>query len=139
MRHVSCGGFLRSLAAAKEGTMKHVINLRKLVKENENFRKVLLTGKQSQLVAMHLAPGDEIGEEIHPTIDQMFVVEDGRGELILDGKLEVLEENVVAFAPAGTRHNIRNSGKKPLKLFTIYAPPVHAPDAVEKAHHKLAT
>jgi mannose-6-phosphate isomerase-like protein (cupin superfamily) len=119
--------------------MKHVLDLEKLVKENDNFRKVLFTGKQCQLVAMHLLPGDEIGEELHPLIDQIFVVEDGKGELIIDGKPEPLLEEQVAFAPAGTRHNVRNTGKKPLKLFTMYAPPVHAPNLVEKAPHKLVT
>lgn len=117
--------------------MKQILNLKKLVKENENFRKVLFTGKQSQLVAMHLAPGDEIGDEVHPTIDQMFIIEDGRGELLVDGKPTPLEEDEVAFVPAGTHHNIRNVGKKPLKLCSIYAPPVHAPNAVEKSPHKL--
>jgi mannose-6-phosphate isomerase-like protein (cupin superfamily) len=119
--------------------MKPVINLKKLARENENFRKVLLTGKQSQLVAMHLAPGEEIGEEVHPAIDQLFLIEDGRAELVLDGKPTPLEENDVAFAPAGTRHNIRNVGKKPVKLVSFYSPPVHAPNAVEKHPHKLVS
>ena len=119
--------------------MKQVLNLKKLARENENFRKVLLTGKQSQIVAMHLAPGEEIGDETHPTIDQLFLVEEGRAELLIDGKPIPIEENEVALAPAGARHNLRNAGKKPLKCVTFYAPPVHAPNAVEKHPHKLVS
>ena len=107
--------------------MKNVLGIKKLAKENENFRKVVLTGKQCQMVVMNLAPGDQIGEEIHATTDQLFFVEEGHGELVIDNKAQPLQEHEVGFVPAGTRHNVINAGKKPLRLFTVYSPPVHAP------------
>jgi mannose-6-phosphate isomerase-like protein (cupin superfamily) len=118
--------------------MKQVLDLKKLVKDNENYRKVLATGKQSQIVIMSLLPGEEIGEEIHPTTDQIFLFEDGRGEMVLDNKLLPIEEHSAAFVPAGVKHMIRCTGKKPLKLCSIYAPPAHAPELVEKHAPKFA-
>ena len=112
--------------------MKQVLDLKKLVKENENYRKVLTTGKQSQVVLMSLPPGEEIGEEVHPTVDQIFLFEDGRGEIMIDNKLLPIEEHSAAFVPAGSKHVVRCTGKKPLKLCTIYSPPVHAPELIEK-------
>ena len=112
--------------------MKQVLDLKKLVKENENYRKVLVTGKQSQVVIMSLPPGEEIGEEIHPTVDQIFLIEEGKGEIVIDNKLLPIEEHSAAFVPAGTKHVVRCTGKKPLKLCSIYSPPVHAPELVEK-------
>ena len=108
--------------------MKQVLDLKKLVKENENYRKVLVTGKQSQVVMMSLPPG----EEIHPNVDQIFMIEDGKGEIVIDNKLLPIEEHSAAFVPAGTKHIVRCTGKKPLKLCSIYSPPVHAPELVEK-------
>ncbi len=118
--------------------MKQVLSLKKLVKENENFRKVIASGKHTQVVLMSLAPGEELGDEIHPAIDQLFLFEDGKGEMILDGKLLPVEEHDGAFVPAGTKHNLRNSSKKPLKFCTIYSPPAHAPDTVLKVAPKMA-
>lgn len=117
--------------------MKHILSIKKLTKENENFRKIVFTGKHAQVALMNLMPGDEIGEEVQADTDQMFFIEEGRGELHLEGKATPIEEHEVAFVPAGTRHNFRNLGKKPLKVFSIYSPPVHAPDAVQKFARKL--
>lgn len=117
--------------------MKNILGIKKLVKENENFRKVVFTGKQAQVVVMNLMPGDEIGEETHPAIDQLFFVTDGRGEVELDGKATPVEEDDLAIVPAGTRHNFRNTGKKPLKVVTVYGSPVHAPEAVQRFARKL--
>ncbi len=119
--------------------MENVLDLEKLAKQNENFRKVVLTGKQSQMVLMSLRPGEELGEEVHATTDQMFFVEEGQAELHLDARKIVLHEDQVGFVPAGTRHNLMNLGKKPLKLVTVYAPPVHAPDTIEKSAPKHVT
>ncbi|HET9952649.1 MAG TPA: cupin domain-containing protein [Candidatus Eisenbacteria bacterium] len=116
--------------------MKQVLDLKKLVKENENYRKVLVTGKQSQLVLMSLPPGEEIGEEIHPTVDQIFLFEEGKGEIVIDNKLLPIEEHSAAFVPAGAKHIVRCTGKKPLKLCSIYSSPVHAPELVEKSAPK---
>lgn len=118
--------------------MKQILSLTKLVKENENYRKVIATGKHTQVVLMSLAPGEELGDELHPAIDQFFLIEDGKGEMILDGKLLPVEEHDGAFVPAGTKHNLRNPGKKPLKFCTIYSPPAHAPEAVQKVAPKMA-
>ncbi len=116
--------------------MKYVLSLKKLVKQNENFREVVLTGKQSQLVLMNLLPGDEIGDEVHSTTDQMFFIEDGHAELEIDGRAIPLTEHEVGFVPAGIRHNLVNVGKRPLKLYTVYSPPVHAVNLVEKSAPK---
>jgi mannose-6-phosphate isomerase-like protein (cupin superfamily) len=112
--------------------MKQIMDLRKLVKENENYRKVIVTGKQSQVTVMSLPPGEEIAEEMHPTVDQIFLIEDGKGEIVIDNKLLPIEEFSAAFVPAGTKHIVRCTGKKPLKLCSIYSSPLHAPDLIEK-------
>jgi mannose-6-phosphate isomerase-like protein (cupin superfamily) len=112
--------------------MKQVLDLKKLVRENENYRKVLVTGKQSQVVMMSLPPGEEIGEEVHPNVDQLFLIEDGKGEIMIDNKLLPIEEHSAAFVPAGAKHTVRCTGKRPLKLCSIYSQPVHAPELVEK-------
>jgi mannose-6-phosphate isomerase-like protein (cupin superfamily) len=114
------------------------MNIKDLVKRNEYFRKVVLTGKNSQLVLMSLRPGQDIGEEIHSEIDQMFFIQEGSPELIMDGKPITLEEHDVALVPAGTKHNLRNPGKKPVKLFTIYSPPAHAAAEIQKTKPELA-
>ena len=118
--------------------MDKLQNVKLLVKKNEYFRKVVTTGKHSQIVVMSLKRGEEIGEEVHAHVDQIFLVEEGEGELLLDRKAYHLEENVMAFVPAGSRHLVRNTGEKPLKLCTIYSPPEHAPNAVEVSAPKAA-
>jgi mannose-6-phosphate isomerase-like protein (cupin superfamily) len=113
--------------------MSTVMNIKDLVKRNEYFRKVVLTGKKSQLVLMSLLPGEDIGEETHPDIDQLFFLEEGKAELIMDGKPILLEEHDVALVPAGMKHNLRNPGKKPIKLYTIYSPPAHPAGELQKS------
>jgi mannose-6-phosphate isomerase-like protein (cupin superfamily) len=101
-----------------------VDNIEKLTKENNNFRKVLYTGRYSQLVLMSLKPGEEIGEEVHG-LDQFLRIEEGRGKAIV-GALEYdIEDGTAIVVPAGTLHNIINTGNVPLKLYTIYSPPNH--------------
>jgi len=103
----------------------YITNIEKDTGGNENFRKVLYTAKNSQLVLMALKPGEEIGEEIH-TLDQFIRVEEGKGKAILDGVEHEIEDGSAVVIPAGTRHNIINtSGNKNLNLYTIYSPPEH--------------
>jgi mannose-6-phosphate isomerase-like protein (cupin superfamily) len=113
-------------------------SIKELVKRNDLFRKVVLTGKKSQLVLMSLRPGEDIGEETHAEIDQMFFIEEGKAELIMDGKPITLDEHDVALVPAGVRHNLLNPGKKPIKLFTIYSPPAHAAGEIQKMKPEFA-
>lgn len=102
----------------------YLANIEKITKENENFRKVLYTGKNSQLVVMNLEPGDEIGEEIHE-LDQFIRVEEGKGKAILDGLEHEIEDDYAVVIPATTKHNIINTGESKMKLYTIYSPPEH--------------
>ncbi len=93
--------------------------------ENSDFRRVLYTGTQMQLVLMALRPGEEIGEEVHEDRDQFFRVEKGIGEVWIDGTRTPIKSNTAIVVPAGARHNVKNTGEKPLKLYTLYAPPEH--------------
>lgn len=107
-------------------------DIKEKVAENTNFRKVLHTGANSQIVAMCIPVGQDIGEEVHPTTDQMLFFVDGDAEAILNGETRKVEKNDVVFVPAGTTHNFKNTGNKDLKLFTVYAPPAH-PDGTVHA------
>lgn len=102
-----------------------VDNIEDLTKSNSDFRRVLYTGKHMQLVLMTIAPGDEIGEEVHDDGDQFLRVEEGQGEAWIDGTVSKIESEFAIVVPAGARHNIKNTGKKPLKLYTLYGPPEH--------------
>ncbi len=95
--------------------------------ENENFRKVLFTGPKSQLVVMCLQPGEDIGSEVHPDIDQFIRIEEGEGKAVLDGQEFELKDDFAVVVPAGTEHNFINTSEdKKLKLYTIYTPAEHA-------------
>lgn len=97
---------------------------------NGDFRRVLYTGSQIQLVLMALRPGEEIGEEVHADTDQFFRVEQGSGEVWIDGVRTKIESGTGLVVPAGARHNVKNTGHEPLKLYTLYAPPEHADGTV---------
>jgi mannose-6-phosphate isomerase-like protein (cupin superfamily) len=97
---------------------------------NADFRRVLYTGKEMQLVLMTIPPGGEIGEEVHDDRDQFFRLEGGTGEVLIDGKRSPVEADMAIIVPAGARHNVKNTGSEPLKLYTIYAPPEHADGTV---------
>ena len=98
---------------------------------NTSFRKVLFTAPHSQLVLMSLLPGEEIGMEIHPEVDQFFRFETGEGKSILNGEESTLGDGDVLIVPAGTNHNIINtSPTESLKLYTVYSPANH-PDGTE--------
>ncbi len=101
-----------------------VKNIESIAVESEEFRRVLYTAKNCQLVVMSLKPGEEIGAEVHQ-LDQFFRVEQGTGEAVLDGVSTVISAGFAVLVPAGTNHNIVNTGSVPLKLYTLYAPPNH--------------
>jgi mannose-6-phosphate isomerase-like protein (cupin superfamily) len=93
--------------------------------ENDNFRKVLYTGKYLQLVLMSLKAGEEIGEEIHQNNDQFFRFESGMGKCTIDENNYHVKEGDVIVVPAGAKHNVINITEEPLKMYTIYGPPNH--------------
>jgi mannose-6-phosphate isomerase-like protein (cupin superfamily) len=99
---------------------------------NTDYRKVMVTGADSQLVLMNLQPGDDIGEEVYGEVDQITVVVDGTGRLEMPGEDGLIEVGDLIFAPAGVRHNIINDSEGELKLYTIYAPPEYEPGIVQK-------
>ncbi len=107
-------------------------DIKKLTKENTNFRKVLHTGQHSQIVAMSIPVSGDIGEEVHPNTDQMLFLVKGECEAMLNGEKRLVEEHDVVFVPAGTTHNFKNTGDEDLKLFTVYAPPEHPDGTVHK-------
>jgi mannose-6-phosphate isomerase-like protein (cupin superfamily) len=92
--------------------------------KNENFRRVLYTSKHSQLVVMALKPQEDIGTEVH-RLDQFFRVEEGSGEVVLNGLHSPITAGFAVMVPAGTEHNIINTGTVPMKLYTLYSPPNH--------------
>lgn len=102
----------------------YVDNIEKETVDNNNFRKVLYTGKHSQLVLMSLKAGEEIGEEIHD-VDQFLRVEKGSGQAILDGVTHEVQDGSAIVVPAGAKHNVINTGEGELKLYTIYSPAHH--------------
>ena len=110
-----------------------VQNIEKATLENNNFRKVLYTGKHSQLVLMSLAPSEEIGMEVHQDNDQFFRFEKGQGKCIIDGNEYQVTDGSAVVVPAGAQHNIINvSDSEPLKLYTIYSP-AHHKDGIVRA------
>lgn len=101
-------------------------NIEKLTKKNSYFRKVLYTGKHSQLVLMSLAPGEDIGEEVHPDNDQFFRIDEGSGKCVIDENEYEIQDGDAIVVPAGAKHNIINtSSSQFLKFYTIYSPPHH--------------
>jgi mannose-6-phosphate isomerase-like protein (cupin superfamily) len=108
-----------------------VQSIEDLAVANNDFRRVLYTARNCQLVVMSLKPQEEIGAEVH-TLDQFFRVEAGTGEAVLDGVRTALRPGFAIVVPAGANHNIINTGTTPLKLYTLYAPPNHRDGVV---HH----
>jgi mannose-6-phosphate isomerase-like protein (cupin superfamily) len=111
-----------------------VKDIESIAVENVDFRQVLYTAKYCQLVVMALNPKGEIGAEVHK-LDQFFRVEAGSGEAVLDGVRTAISAGFAVVVPAGTNHNIINTGSVPLKLYTLYAPPNHRDGVV---HHTRA-
>jgi mannose-6-phosphate isomerase-like protein (cupin superfamily) len=103
-----------------------VSNLEQETKKNADFRRVLYTGKHSQLVLMSLRPGEEIGEETHEDVDQFFRFEAGEGYVIIDGVEHRIKDGNAVIVPAGAKHNVVNTSKSAdLRLYTVYSPPEH--------------
>jgi len=107
-------------------------DIKEATKENTNFRKVLYTGTHSQIVAMSIPVGGDIGLETHKTVDQILYFVQGECEAIIDDESRRLHTHDIIFVPAGAAHNFTNVGEEDLKLFTVYAPPQH-PDGTVHA------
>ena len=102
-----------------------VADIEDLTQDNTDFRRVLYTGHNLQLVVMSLNPGEEIGEEVHDDRDQFFRIEEGEGVISIDGVDHPVKDDDGVIVPQGARHNVRATGDEPLKLYTIYGPPEH--------------
>ena len=100
-------------------------NIERVTEANDKFRKVLYTGHNLQLVLMTLQPGEEIGAEVHDDRDQFFRFEAGTGEVMVDDNTYEVAADDAVIVPQGARHNVRNTGSEPLKMYTIYGPPEH--------------
>lgn len=101
-------------------------NIEELTKENKDFRRVLYTGKNTQLVLMSIAPGSEIGLEVHEENDQFFRFEAGQGIVTIDGNEYSVADGSAVIVPAGAQHNVVNvSDTESLQLYTLYSPPHH--------------
>lgn len=103
----------------------YVTDIEKATLENTDFRRVLYTAKNTQLVLMSLKPGEEIGTETHPQLSQFVRVEQGTGKAVLDGVEHDIAADWAVVVPAGTEHNFVNTGSEDMKLYTLYSPPEH--------------
>src|SRR5688500_1146312 len=111
----------------------YVTNIEKDTLENTDYRRVLFTGRNTQLVLMTLQPGEEIGMEVHEEHDQFIRVESGSGSAVLNGEQHRLEDGTAVVIPAGVEHNVINtSSKEKLRLYTLYSPPEHADGTVHR-------
>ena len=110
----------------------YVDNIERATVANADFRRVLYTGRNMQLVLMTLPPGCDIGEEVHDDRDQFFRIEEGEGEIRIDGVANRVADDFAVIVPAGARHNVINTGDRPLKLYTLYAPPEHRDGVVHR-------
>lgn len=120
------------------GPKPFVINIEEATEQNENFRLALWTGKHLQLTLMSIGVGEDIGLEIHPEFDQFLRIEEGQGLVRMGDRKDNLyfqarvHEDFAIFVPAGTWHNLINTGNKPIKLYSIYAPPAHPHGTVHR-------
>ena len=102
-----------------------------VAEKNPDFRRVLWTGKHTQLVIMTIPPGGEIGEEVHE-VDQILTFVSGVGKAVVSGQERKVQQGDLVVVPAGRKHNFLNTGPNPLVLYTVYGPPEHAEGAVHK-------
>lgn len=116
----------------KKDPMSFHTNIVKDTQENENFRRVLFTGKNSQLVVMSIPPGGEVGEETHKFTEQTLFFLSGKGAGELDDKKFSIGPGDVVVVVPGTKHNFWNTGTEPLKIYTVYAPPNHIDGRVQR-------
>jgi mannose-6-phosphate isomerase-like protein (cupin superfamily) len=114
--------------------IEYVGPIEKQTLENMYFRQVLFTGKHTQLVVMCLRPGEDIGDEVHPNVDQFFRIEQGEAKFVFNEKKErSVRDGDAVVVPAGTYHNVINTSKTvPLKLYTLYSPPNHPDGTLHK-------
>ena len=113
-------------------TRNSQVDIMAAARTNDSFRREVVTGSHEQVVLMTIPPGSEIGEEVHPDTDQVLVIVDGTAEAILDGGRSALGAGDLVLVRAGTQHNVVNTGDRPLRLFTVYAPPEHAAGTVHQ-------
>lgn len=137
---VAMSGLMLTGSSRGEKMIGYVGPIEKVTLNNNYFRQVLFTGKFSQLVVMCLQPGEGIGREMHSDVDQFFRIEQGKAKFIFDDKKEYLAgDGDAVVVPAGTYHNVINvSADKPLKLYTIYNPPLHPDGTVHKTKAEAA-
>jgi len=109
-----------------------VDNIEQLTEANTDFRRVLYTGHNLQLVLMAIQPGEEIGEEVHDDRDQFFRIEAGEGVIEIDGVAHRVKADDGVIVPQGARHNVIAEGSEPLRLYTLYGPPEHVDGTVHK-------
>lgn len=120
------------------GPNPFVVDIEEATKQNNNFRTVLWTGKHLQLTLMSINPGEDIGLENHPNVDQFIRIEEGQGIVKMGDMKNMLDfqanvrDDFAIIIPAGKWHNIINTGNKPLKLYSIYAPPQHPFGTIHK-------
>ena len=120
------------------GPKPFVVNIEEVTKENNTFRTALWTGEHLQLTLMSINVGEDIGLEIHPHLDQFIRIEEGQGLVKMGDRKDKLDfqekvyDDFAFIIPAGTWHNLINTGNKPLKLYSIYAPPQHPKGTVHK-------
>lgn len=111
--------------------MSFQINIQRTAAENNDFRRVLFTGANSQLVVMSIPPSGEVGEEMHKDVEQIFFFQSGTGEAVLDNVTTAIGPGDVVVVTPGTTHNFRNNGPVPLQIITTYAPPNHIDGRVQ--------
>jgi mannose-6-phosphate isomerase-like protein (cupin superfamily) len=108
------------------------VDIVEAAKANTFFRQVLSTGTHAQVVVMSIPPGGEIGEEVHDHVDQVLAFVEGTGVAILEGEESAVGPDRLVHVPAGMRHNFVNRGPGDLRLYTVYAPPQHAPGTIHR-------
>lgn len=130
------------------GGEPYVVDIEEAAERNRAFRRAIWTGRHLQVTLMRLMPGEDIGLEVHPNTDQFLRIEDGHGVVQMgDQRNQLYFERLVSeddaiFIPAGKWHNLRNTGRRPLELYSIYAPPEHPRGTVHRtkqeaiAHHR---
>lgn len=105
---------------------------RKLARKNTWFRHVVFTARFSQLIVMSISPDDEMGDEVHDAADQVFVVVEGEGDAVVQGKARQINKNDIVFVRAGAHHNIRNTSRDDLKLYVVSSPPIHPEGTIHR-------
>jgi mannose-6-phosphate isomerase-like protein (cupin superfamily) len=108
------------------------IDIGEVARANGFFRQVISTGTHAQVVVMSIPPGGEIGDEVHPGLDQVLVFVEGDGLAVVDGAESTVGPGRLVHVPAGARHNFLNRGPADLRLYTVYAPPQHAPGTIHR-------